>query len=126
MKSLKLSKSMTQFMSSGVIRRVVGACVRRERFIKPHKHRGPKTGKDDRAGAYWRTDKRTTSRYGYLSEDGSMFIEDPLMVPQYIVPNLTSCQLKPYVSASIPVEDVPPATPSDYLDAMTVHTGSFK
>lgn len=111
---------------SGTISRVFQASIRRERFIKTFKHRGPKTGKDDRTGSYWRYNKRSTSQYGYLSEDGSMFIEDKMMVPKIIVPKITDFKLRAFVSEEIDVEDTPPAEPIEYLDTITLGTGSFK
>ena len=113
-------------MSSGVIGRVANACIRRERFIKPFKHRGPKTGKDDRAGSYWRYNKRTASAYGYLSEDSSRFTEDPLMTPQLVVPNLKNFKLRAFVSAEIIEEETASPQPIEYLDTITLSTGSFK
>lgn len=113
-------------MSAGVIRSVVGACIRRERFIKTHKHRGPKTGKDDRTGTYWRRNKRSASVYGYLSEDSSMFIEDPLMVPQIIVPNLQNFKLRAFVSSEVNKDNTDAAQPIEYLDTIALSTGSFK
>ena len=113
-------------MSTGVIGRVANACIRRERFIKPFKHRGPKTGKDDRTGSYWRYNKRTASQYGYLSEDSSVFIEDPLMVPQLVVPNLKNFKLTAFVSAEISETETAAPQPIEYLDTITLSTGSFK
>ena len=110
----------------GLIGKVTKACIKRERFIKPHKHRGPKTGKDDRTGSFWREDQRTTSRYGYLSEDRSMFIEDPLMVPKIVVPNLTNFKLRAFVTAEIKAKDADSDEPIQYLDTISLSTGSFK
>jgi hypothetical protein len=113
-------------MSTGIIGRVANACIRRERFIKPFKHRGPKTGKDDRRGSYWRYNKRTASQYGYLSKDSSAFIEDPLLTPQFVVPNLKNFKLRAFVSAEITEEETVAPQPIEYLDTITLSSGSFK
>lgn len=112
--------------SSGLVGRVVKTCIRRERFIKAHKHRGPKTGKDDRIGSFWREDLRSASRYGYLSEDGSMFIENSLMVPKLVVPNLTKFNLRAFVSSEIDSKEFDSDEPIQYLDTISLSTGSFK
>ncbi|KAL5256606.1 hypothetical protein ACHWQZ_G011751 [Mnemiopsis leidyi] len=64
--------------------------------------------------------------YGYLSKDSSAFVEDPLMIPQLVVPNLKNFKLKAFVSAEISEEETAPPQPIEYLDTITLSTGSFK
>lgn len=47
-------------------------------------------------------------RMGRKTRKGGFVVEWDRKVPQYVVPDLTDCQLKPYVSAKTPLIKVPP------------------
>ncbi|XP_022199387.2 39S ribosomal protein L41, mitochondrial-like [Nilaparvata lugens] len=53
---------------------------------------------------------------GYM--EGDKFVEVPEMIPDIIVPDLTDCELKPYVSYRVSAIEQPEWTPRDLFNAV--------